>query len=410
MNEDKIKISRRTFAVQSGLAGLLALMGFRGIKGAPPPTVFDKTPLSDKFLTQLPKMMEFAGVPGVTIVEVKNGKVSWQSDFGVKNADTKEPVTIETVFPAASLSKPVFTYAVLLLHDEGLIDLDRPLINYLPGEIAPNEPRVKAITARHVLSHSTGLQNWRFRANDELKLAFTPGEKFSYSGEGFFYLQRVVEKITGKGLDEFMRERIFEPLGMKNSSYIWLPQYEKHAAMSHNYRGKAVPPFGADHIPKLLELAEKWNKPLNAWRYEDYERAMPSVDANLPALPNFILLNAAASMKTTSTDFARFLMHLLNSSDRKNAVKKETLAEMLKTQTKINSAISWGLGIGLENYGGHSYFWHWGDNGTYKAFVIGEPSKKWGMAIFTNGSNGHRIWERIVREATGRDHPSFLWI
>ena len=197
---------------------------------------------------------------------------------------------------------------------------------------------------------------------------------------------------------------------MKDSSYIWLPQYEKHLAMSHNYRGKVVPPFGAGQIPKLLELAEKWSKPIETWRYEDYERAMPSVDANFPALPNFMMLNVAGSMKTTATDYAKFIMRMLSSPDKKNAIKKETLDEMLKPQIKINSALSWGLGIGLENHAGHSYFWHWGDNGPYKSFVIGEPAKKWGMAIFTNASYGNRIWERIVREATGSDHPGFLWI
>ena len=208
MNDAKNKISRRKFAVQSGI-GLLALTGLREINAATE-TKSGKKPLSDKFLAELPKLMEFAGVPGVSIVEVKNDRISWHGDYGVKNADTKEPVTSETVFPTASLSKPVFSYAVLQLRDEGLINLDRPLINYLPGEIVPNEPRAKAITARHVMSHSTGLQNWRFRATDELKLAFAPGENFSYSGEGFTYLHRVIEKITDKGLEQFMRERVFE--------------------------------------------------------------------------------------------------------------------------------------------------------------------------------------------------------
>ena len=236
MNNKENQISRRKFAVQSGM-GFLALTGLGKINAAPE-TKDRKKPLSDKFLAELPKMMEFAGVPGAAIVEVKNDRVSWLENYGVKNAETKEAVTAETVFPAASLSKPVFSYAVLQLRDEGLIDIDRPLINYLPGEIVPNDSRARAITARHVMSHSTGLQNWRFRANDELKLAFAPGENFSYSGEGFTYLHRAIEKITGKGIEQVMRERVFEPFGMKNSSYIWLPQYEKNVAMSHNNRGK----------------------------------------------------------------------------------------------------------------------------------------------------------------------------
>lgn len=404
----KKRISRRIFALQGG-AGLFALAGVKNIE-ASTTTRLEKKPLSDKFLSQLPKKMEYAGVPGVSIVAVENGRVSWKGDYGVRNADTKDPVTGETVFPAASLSKPVFTYAVLQLRDEGLIDLDRPLVEYLPGEHVPNEPRAKTITARHVLSHSSGMQNWRFRAGDQLQLAFAPGEKFSYSGEGFSYLQRAAEKITGKGLEQMMRERVFDPFGMKNTSFIWLPQYEKHAAMSHNSRGQTVPPFGAGHIPKMLELAAKWERPLEKWRYEDLERAMPALDVNLPALPNFMTMNAAASMQTTTTDFAQFLIRMLDASREKPAVKKETLDQMLNPQVKINDAISWGLGIGLENFDGRSFFWHWGDNGNYKAFMIGDRAKKWGMAIFTNARFGHKIWERIVREATGFDHPSFLWV
>jgi hypothetical protein len=83
---------------------------------------------------------------------------------------------------------------------------------------------------------------------------------------------------------------------------------------------------------------------------------------------------------------------------------------MLKPQVKINNELSWGVGIGLENFGGNNYFWHWGDNGNFKAFVIGNPAKNWGMVIFTNGRNGHKIWERIVREATKKDFASFFWV
>lgn len=406
----KKKISRRMFALQSG-AGLVALAGIKDINASPLINLHDKKkPLSEKFLSQLPTKMEFAGVPGVAIIIVENGRVIWKGNYGVKNAETKEAVTGETVFPAASLSKPVFTYAVLGLRDEGLIDLDRPLINYFPGEYIPNEPRAKLVTARHVLSHSSGLQNWRFQANQQLQLAFAPGERFSYSGEGFFYLQRAVEKITGLGLEQFMRERVFEPFGMKNSSYIWLPQFEKNLTSGHNNRGQNVPAFGATHIPKMLELAGKWNRPLGTWRIEELERAMPLVDANLPVFPNFMTMNSAASLQTTADDYAQFLMRLLNQSNGKSVLKNETIGEMLKPQVNINSALSWGLGIGLENTDGQSYFWHWGDNGNYKAFVIGNRANKWGMAIFTNARNGHKIWERIVREATGFDHPSFLWI
>lgn len=406
----KKRINRRAFALQGG-AGLLALSGVTKLSAATTSALSKLSkPLPDKFIAQLPKMMDYAGVPGVAVAVVENGRLAWKGDYGVRNSQTKDAVTPETVFQAASLSKPVFAYAVLKLREEGLIDLNRPLIEYLPGDYIPDEPRAKAITARHVLSHSSGLQNWRFAKEQKLQLAFAPGERFSYSGEGIFYLQRVVEKITGLGLDRFMREKVFQPFGMKQSSYFWLTDYDKQLSAGHNNRGQFAPLFFANMIPKMKELATGWEKPLETWKYEDMEKALPLVDASLPVLPNFMPVNAAGSLHTTTTDYAQFLVRLLNPSNGdKASLKNETINEMLMPQIKINDALSWGLGIGLENENGRNYFWHWGDNGNFKAFVIGSRANKWGMVVFTNARNGHKLWERIVKEATGHDHASFLW-
>lgn len=139
--------------------------------------------------------------------------------FGVKNAKIGLPVTAETVFEAASLSKPVFAYGVLKLIDQGKLGLDVPLTTYLPKPYIDGDERLNKITARIVLSHRTGFPNWRGKPS--LKICFTPGERFSYSGEGYIYLQRVVEHITGKPLNEYITEAVFTPLGMANSSYVW---------------------------------------------------------------------------------------------------------------------------------------------------------------------------------------------
>ncbi len=401
------KINRRAFSIQIGtsILGLSALKGFASVSAK------SSLPLSKEFLARLPKMMDWAGVPGAQAAVVEKDSVIWKGEFGVKNAETKEAVIAQTIFPAASLSKPVFTYAVLKLHEEGKIDINKPLADYLPIDDIPGDASAKTITARHVLSHSSGLQNWRFQATDKLQLAFAPGTSFSYSGEGFFYLQRVVEKITGLGLQQFMSERIFQPLEMKQSSYMWRNDYEKTAAAGHNNRGQMRPNFGAENIPKMIDLAAKWNKPLEIWKYEDMEKALPLIDAKMPVFPNFMPMNAAASMQTTTTEYAQFLMQMLNpSKGGKFSLKPETLREMQTSKVKINDVLSWGLGIGLENYDETSYFWHWGDNGNFKAFVIGNPAKNWGMVVFTNGRNGHKIWERIIREATKKDFASFFWV
>ena len=134
--------------------------------------------------------MKKSNVPGVSIALIQHGKTIWVHGFGVKEAGTSQPVTGETVFEAASLSKPVFAYGVLKLVDQGKLRLDVPLTIYLPKPYIPGDQRLAKITARIVLSHRTGFPNWR--DGDSLPLYFTPGERFSYSGEGYIYLQRVV--------------------------------------------------------------------------------------------------------------------------------------------------------------------------------------------------------------------------
>ena len=403
----KEKINRRQFAWQTGLA----VLGISGIKGLAAAPAKKNGPLSDKFLAQLPRLLELSNVPAVAVGVIENGKIGWSGQFGVKNAETKEPLTPETVFPVGSLSKPVFAYAVLQLKEEGLLDLDRPLINYLPGDYVPNEPRAKNISARHVLSHSSGLQNWRFQANQTLQLAFNPGERFSYSGEGIYYLQRVIEKITGKGFEQFMREKVLEPFGMQKSSYFWLPEYDKTLVTSHNRDGQVAPYFTVPHVPKMLELAAKWNKPVETWMHEDFEKAFPQFETRVPPLPTFFAVNSAGTLQSTVKDYAQFVIRMMdNPGPDKFSLKEETLQEMLKSQSRINSAISWGLGIGLESEKDRSYFWHWGEGINYRTFVLGNRAKKWGIIVFTNARNGQKVWERIIREATGQDLASFLWL
>lgn len=111
---------------------------------------------------RIPQLMQDGEVPALGIVLVRNGKLVWHYSLGVKNAETKEAVTDSTVFEAASLSKPVFAYAVLKLVDRGQFDLDKPLNQYLPGNYdVGDDSRLNQITARRVLSHTTGFPNWR---------------------------------------------------------------------------------------------------------------------------------------------------------------------------------------------------------------------------------------------------------
>jgi len=408
------KINRRNFAFQSGATLLSALTLSHSSSGDASLAKSQSKPtsdlLSDSFLARMPELTEQTGVPGLAIAIVKDGKLEWTREFGVKNSMTKVPVDAKTLFQAASLSKPVFTYLVLKMREEKLIDIDQPLHSYLPLPDLEGHDRARKITARHVMSHTTGLQNWRISRENKLTVSFAPGERFGYSGEGFFHLQRVIEKIADRGIDQLMRERIFKPFGMETSSYSWLADHASLISSGHNFRGEPSDGWSARQGPKMLELATKANKPLQSWKYEDVLQAFPEINSSLPPLPNFMIPNVAGSLLTTATEYARFLVRLMDSGSKDEfSISEATRREMLTPQISINSALAWGLGWGLESAGGRNYFWHWGDNGIFKAFTINDLSRRWGIVILANSSGGLKLCNPIVREATGHDHPAFLW-
>ncbi len=400
-------ITRREFSIGVGSAILSMPFVIRSQSNS---TRLPAGVLSEEFIAQLPTLMKWANVPGVAVAIIREGKLAWSKGFGVKKNGEPGAVESSTLFGAASLSKPVLSYAVLRMREEKLIDLDRPLWNYLPNPDLPDAEQSKLITARHVMSHSTGLQNWRFQRDQKLEFAFKPGERFGYSGEGFYYLQRVLEQITGRGFSEYMLERVLKPLGMTSSTYLWNTENESRVAWGHNGRMVPAAMFNSQQGKRMIEIAAEWKKPVDTWKHDDVVRAQAIINKDSPAFPNFLLPNTAGSLVTSVDEYAQFMLRLMD-DERKDGLDlgDATRKEMLTTQTKINDAISWGLGVGLEQLNGRNYFWHWGDNGTYKDFMIGDSVKRTGVVVFTNGSNGHKIWRTVVAEATGSDHPAFYF-
>ena len=160
--------------------------------------------------------METFQVPGVGIAVIEGGEVVWNASYGVSNIETGALINDETLFQAASLTKPLFAYVILRLIDAGIVNFDERLIEtYRPHDLADN-PWNEAITVRHVLTHQTGLPNWR-PADDEQALldpAFEPGTGYSYSGEAFHWLQQVCETKTGLGLHALTDQYLFTPAGL----------------------------------------------------------------------------------------------------------------------------------------------------------------------------------------------------
>jgi len=340
----------------------------------------DTGTLAARLRQRIPELMEQAGVQGVQIAVISGGTTAWHASFGLANAETNAPVTEASVFEAASLSKPVFAYAVLTLVDAGLIDLDTPISKYLPGRYdVGDDTRLDLISPRHVLSHQSGFPNWR-AGSDTLKIHFAPGDRFSYSGEGFVYLAAAVERITGQTLEAFMRRTVLDPLGMTSSSYVWQTRYETPKVYNHNLLGDVA----GRRTP---------------WR-----------------------ANAAASLHTTAEDYARFVAAVLAGQGLRPATARAMMSPQSRPDERgINTAtaaptgrfapsLAWGLGVGLEQEGEAWSLWHWGDNGTTKAYVAASPRRGIGVVIFANSENGLLLAPPIVAEVMGGESPALAWL
>jgi CubicO group peptidase (beta-lactamase class C family) len=357
-------------------------------------------------LRNLPRLLELASVPGLALGIIE-GKRLWRRGFGDAVEESAQPVSNETIFEAASLGKPVFAYAILRLVDAGVIDLDRPLYDYLPLPETDN-PRMRRVTARHVLSHSTGLPNWRHQPSP-LEPSSDPGSRFSYSGEGYFYLQRVAEKLTDKGFGRLMREQVLDPLGMTQSSYVWRPDFGSRMAAGYDAQEKRLDVQGAIG-PSTEMIAQDWGKPLDEWRYEDAARAVQLVNPAWPVLPLYIVPNAAASLLTSVSDYARFLTGIIAPVDGAISLSTDSRKQMLSPQVRLNSALQWGLGWGIQRDEYGEVLWQWGANNSFRNFVIADAINGRAIVVFTNSENGPRIYERVIVAVTGHDHPAFLWI
>ncbi len=228
---------------------IAALMAGISIAGASPAA---SVPTEARVARLGEQAMASSGAKGLAIAIVDRGKVVSVQAFGDRNAKG-DPLTTDTVMYGASLTKAVFGYYALMLVDQGRLKLDRPIAALLPkplpdygnldaygnwGDLAGDE-RWKAITPRHILTHSTGFANFAFIEPDrKLKFHFDPGSRYAYSGEGIILLQFALEKGLGLDLGAEVTRRIFEPLGMKRTSLQWRPDFATNLADGWNADGK----------------------------------------------------------------------------------------------------------------------------------------------------------------------------
>jgi CubicO group peptidase (beta-lactamase class C family) len=301
---------------------------------------------------------QYYQVPGVSLALIKDGQLAYYKSYGVRNTFTKEPVDSNTLFEAASVTKPVFAFAVQRLAERGVINLDTPLYRYLPYPDIAYDERYKLITAKHVLTHRTGFPNWRSMNTDgKLDLKFTPGTSYGYSGEGFEYLKMVVEKVTGKKVEQVLQEEVIQPIGLYHTFFSANDSLRTMKATGHY-----------NMLPNYKELPES---PGMAW-----------------------------SMCTEAKIFTRFMLYLLE----QKGLSPQTYEAMLSRQSEYNydpgeekPKIPTYMGISLEiretPFG--KSFGHGGNNGDFKCKFEVYKDLKMGYVIFTNSNTSDVLLGRI---------------
>lgn len=307
----------------------------------------------------LPAIMDSAGVPGMMFVVFEHGRVAATRSYGVRSFATKVPVDSATVFEAMSLTKQVVAYIALRLAEQGKLDLDRPLVQYLPHpDLA--DPRSQRVTARMVLSHTSGLPNWR---PDGGALVFNndPGARFGYSGEGYVWLGKVIEELTSLSLAEAAQREVFQPLGMSRSSLVWEEAFAGDVAVPHADGPIAVRTSGQ--------------------------------------------ANAAASLRTTGPDYGRFIAALLAPT----GLTRRSITMMLSPVVEVAPGVQWGTGVGIERGDSGRAFFQWGDNFGYKGFLLVDPDRGYGIAYIANSETGMSVRNAILARMMPGSHPSVAW-
>ena len=321
--------------------------------------------------------MKFHKVPGLSVAVIKDFKIDWARAYGVKDIETNEPVTTETLFQAGSISKSVNAMVAMKKVEQGKLSLDEPINNKLVSwKLPENEfTKTKKVTLRHLLSHTAGTTVHGFPgyavtekvptvvqildgaspANTAaVRVDFEPGSKFRYSGGGTTISQLALTDIEKKPYPQIAKETVLDPLQMKNSTYSNpLPEdWRKQAASGHKQDGSVV--AGKLHIyPEM----------------------------------------AAAGLWTTPTDLAKFGIETqLSLLGKSNKVLSKESAEIM-TKAFIDQA---GLGFFIEKYGNALYFGHGGADEGFRAELIVSRDKGYGVAVMANSDNG-QILREVIR-------------
>jgi CubicO group peptidase (beta-lactamase class C family) len=337
-------------------------------------------------------LMKAANVTGLGLAILNENELVYLKAFGHKNREKNEMLDENTIVLGASFSKAVFAYVVMQLIQEKVLALDEPLYTYLEKPLPEYEnyrdlatdDRWKLLTARTCLAHTTGFPNLRTlnpRGNGKLEFFFTPGSRYAYSGEGVSLLQFVIEQLTDTGVQELAAERVFRPLGMTRTSYVWEERFEDNFAVGHDLLGSPV----------------------------EYKKR---ADAN-----------GGGSLLTSISDYARFVEATMQGKGLDESTWRTMLSPSIRIKSKKqfptlsdettdrydSIELSYGLGWGLfmSDYG--AAFFKEGHGGGWQNYNVNFVDEGTSIIIMANSDNAEKIFKDLLEQVIGDTFTPWEW-
>jgi CubicO group peptidase (beta-lactamase class C family) len=362
----QVNVRRSTASVEERIAHVEG--------GLLPPVLVKGEPLPSM---KLADRMAFYKVPGASIAVIDQGHVAWMRGYGFADVAAQRPVTPETRFQAASISKPVAATAALHFVEKGKIDLERNVNDYLrTWKVPDNEfSREQKVTLRRILSHSAGITvhgfpgyeagkpiptlvqvlNGEKPANTEaIRVDTVPGAKWRYSGGGYTVMQQMLIDVVGEPFPEMMRRTVLRKFGMKDSAYS--------QPLQEDWQRFAATAYGADGVPV-------------AGKYHTY-----------PEL-------AAAGLWTTAGDLARFAIGIQEAlAGKAHSVISKTMSEQMLTRQIENDS----LGLFIDGQRRTLRFSHGGGNKGFQCMLVAYAHTGQGAAIMTNSDRGGALITEIM--------------
>jgi len=295
---------------------------------------------------------------GISAAVCGEASVLLKCAAGVRDGETSDPLTVESVFWGDQLAAPILAYMGWKLHEEGRFDLYRPLSDYTAEPFLPGERNLNYVTGLSVLTQTSGFPRKKNKDGMPTHIELMPTTLFSYSDYALLYLQRAMTQALGSDLQTLADEMVFKPFRMRSSSFVWRPEFEDLFAHPH-----------VNGVPNRKVRADK----PNASRY----------------------------FYTTPTDYCLFLNKLFAPQTSQKCLTPMTLDKMLKPQTELYCGLKWTAGIGYYEDKTGPFFWQFGDNEGSKALAFIDGENQVCACVAVNDQRGFEACRAFLKEALG---------